>query len=110
MKQPYGEARMTKETTAKKPVQKFCSGAIEVAVWLKTGDKVPFYSLTMSRAFKQGEEWKQADSFSGDDVIVLTKVLDFLLPRLRVRPRIGTGQANPEFLARIDVHPWTSLL
>ena len=30
----------------------------------------------MSRSYKSGEEWKQADSFSGDDVIVLTKLLD----------------------------------
>jgi len=67
---------MTKETTANKPVQKFRSGAIEVAVWLKTGEKGPFYSVTMSRSYKSGEEWKQADSFSGDDVIVLTKLLD----------------------------------
>ena len=30
----------------------------------------------MSRSYKQGEEWKQSDSFSGDDVIVLAKLLD----------------------------------
>ena len=45
-------------------------------MWLKTGEKGPFYSVTMNRSYKQGEEWKQSDSFSGDDVIVLTKLLD----------------------------------
>ena len=44
---------MTNETTAKKPVQKFRSGAIEVAVWSKTGEKGSFYSVTMSRSYKQ---------------------------------------------------------
>jgi hypothetical protein len=63
-------------TTANKPVQRFRSGAIEVPVSLKTGEKGPFYSVTMSRWYKSGEDWKQADSFSGDDVIVLTELLD----------------------------------
>ena len=68
---------MAKEAATKsKPVQKFRSGAIEVAVWSKTGEKGSFYSVTMSRSYKQGEEWKQSDSFSGDDVIVLAKLLD----------------------------------
>jgi hypothetical protein len=30
----------------------------------------------MSRSYKKDDEWKQADSFSGDDVIVLSKLLD----------------------------------
>ena len=66
---------MTKEAAAK-PAHKIRSGAIEVAVWAKTGEKGPFYSVTMNRSYKKGEEWKQADSFSGDDVIVLSKLLD----------------------------------
>ena len=39
-------------------------------------EKGPFYSVTMSRSYKSGDEWKQSDSFNGDDVIVLTKLLD----------------------------------
>jgi hypothetical protein len=48
-----------------KPVHKTRSGALEVAVWLNSGENGPFYSVTMSRSYKQGEEWRQADSYSG---------------------------------------------
>ena len=41
---------MTKEMTAKKPVEEIPLSAIEVAVWRKTGEKGPFYSVTMSRS------------------------------------------------------------
>jgi hypothetical protein len=42
---------MAKETASNnKPVQKFRSGAVEVAVWSKTGAKGSFYSVTMSRS------------------------------------------------------------
>ena len=36
----------------------------------------PGYSVTMSRSYKQGEEWKQADSYGADDLLLLAKLLD----------------------------------
>ena len=30
----------------------------------------------MSRSYKQGEEWKQADTFATDDLLLLAKLLD----------------------------------
>jgi hypothetical protein len=63
-------------TTNAKPAHKIRSGAIEVAIWAKAGEKGSFYSVTMSRSYKQGEEWKQADGYTGDDALVLSKLLD----------------------------------
>jgi hypothetical protein len=34
------------------------------------------FSVTASRSYKQGEEWKQSDSFGYDDLLVLAKLLD----------------------------------
>jgi hypothetical protein len=76
MTQLFGEAIMTKDAAGAKPVHKIRSGAIEVAIWAKAGEKGSFYSVTMSRSYKKDDEWKHADSFSGDDVIVLSKLLD----------------------------------
>jgi hypothetical protein len=59
-----------------KPVHISGVGAIEVAVWKNDTDKGSFYSVTMSRSFKKGEEWKQADSFGQDDLLLLAKLLD----------------------------------
>ena len=68
---------MTKDAaTTNKPAHKIRSGAIEVAIWKQVGEKGTFFSVTMSRSFKQGEQWKQSDSFGQDDILVLAKLLD----------------------------------
>ena len=63
-------------TTNEKPAHKIRKGAIEVAIWRREGEKGPFYNVTMSRSYKQGEEWKHADSFGADDLLLLAKLLD----------------------------------
>ena len=67
---------MTNDTATNKPAHKVRSGAIEVAVWSKTGEKGAFYTVSMSRSYKQGDEWKQSESFGQDDILVLAKLLD----------------------------------
>jgi hypothetical protein len=59
-----------------KPVHKIRSQAIEVAIWQRDGEKGPFYSVSISRSYKQGEEWKQTDSYGADDLLLLAKLLD----------------------------------
>lgn len=68
----------SKETTSikEKPVHHERDGALEVAVWRREGEKGPFYSVTMSRSYKQSDEWKHADSFGQDDLLPLSKLLD----------------------------------
>lgn len=65
-----------KVKTAQKPAHKIRTGAIEVAIWRNEGEKGPFFGVTMSRSYKQGDEWKQTDSYGGDDLLLLAKLLD----------------------------------
>jgi hypothetical protein len=70
---------MSSKTTsdkASKPAHKLRDGAIEVAIWRNEGEKGVWYSVTATRSFKQGEEWKQTDSFGQDDLLALAKLLD----------------------------------
>jgi hypothetical protein len=76
----------TNAKPSQKPVEKLRSGAVEVAIWRKESEKGPFHSVTMSRSYKQGEEWKQADSFSGDEVLILSKLLDMADTWMRNNP------------------------
>jgi hypothetical protein len=62
--------------TKAKPVHKIRAGALEAAIWRNDSEKGSFYSVTVSRSYKKGEEWKQADSFSGDDLPMVRKLLD----------------------------------
>lgn len=63
-------------STKAKPAHKLRAGGIEVAIWRNEGEKGPWYSVTMSRSYKKGEEWRQADSFAADDLLLLAKLLD----------------------------------
>jgi len=52
-----------------KPVKSVKIGAIEVAVWensSKEGNK--FFTTTIERNYKNGEEWKKTGSFHNDDL------------------------------------------
>ena len=63
-------------TTNTKPAHKIRSGAIEVVVWRNEAEKGPWYSVTMSRSYKKDTEWKQADNFGQDDLLLFAKLLD----------------------------------
>jgi hypothetical protein len=70
---------MTDNSTAdkaRKPAEKFRDGAIEVAVWRNESEKGPWFSVTSTRSYKQGEEWKQSDNYGKDDILPLCKLLD----------------------------------
>jgi hypothetical protein len=59
-----------------KPAHKIRHRALTVTIWKNTSDKGSWYSVTPSRSYKQGEEWKESDRFDGDDLLPLAKLLD----------------------------------
>jgi len=59
-----------------KPAHKIRSGSITVTIWKNEGDKRAFYSVTPSRSYKQGNEWKETDSYGDEDLMTLAKLLD----------------------------------
>jgi hypothetical protein len=61
---------------AKKPVHKIRDGAIDLAIWQNDSDKGPWFSVTARRSYKKDDEWKDADSYGQDDLLVLAKLLD----------------------------------
>jgi hypothetical protein len=62
--------------TKAKPAHKLRSGALTVTIWKNDGDKGPWYSVTPSRSFKQGDDWKESDSYGYDDLLPLAKLID----------------------------------
>jgi hypothetical protein len=59
-----------------KPVHTIRVGVIEVAIWRREGENGPFYSVSSKRSYKDGDQWKQADSYGLDDCLLLSKLLD----------------------------------
>jgi hypothetical protein len=59
-----------------KPVHKIRDGAIDISIWKNEGDKGVWYSVTARRSYKKDDQWKDADSYGQDDLLVLAKLLD----------------------------------
>jgi hypothetical protein len=59
-----------------KPVHRLKSGSITVAVWENAPGKGPRYTVTTSRSYKKDDEWKDSNSYSGDELMTLCKLLD----------------------------------
>jgi hypothetical protein len=69
-----------KRSEASRPVHTVRYGAIKAAVWrniLDNGNASrPMYNLTVSRAYRDGDEWKDSSSFGYEDLLVLSKALN----------------------------------
>ncbi len=63
-------------TEKNKPAHKIRSGALTVTIWKNDGEKGPFYTVTPSRSYKQGEEWKEINSYHQHDLLTLAKMVD----------------------------------
>ena len=52
-----------------KPVKSIKVGGVEVAVWENTNKEgKPFYTTTLDRSYKTGEEWKKTASLRNTDL------------------------------------------
>ena len=59
------------------PVHHIRMGRIDGAIWQNHSENGIWYNVTFSRSYKDGnDEWKSADSFSGDDLLLVAKVAD----------------------------------
>jgi hypothetical protein len=66
-----------KATTRNQPVHRIRMSRIEAAIWQNHGDTGTWYNVTLSRSYKDtSDEWKSADPFSADDLLVVAKVAD----------------------------------
>jgi hypothetical protein len=54
-----------------KPVRKFRVGYVTAAVW-KNGE---FFNVTVTRSYKDGDEWKDTDSLGSGDLMNAVRAL-----------------------------------
>ncbi len=64
------------QKTKQKPIHEVRFGAIKAAVWKNDTASGVRYNATLSRLYKDGDDWKSTDSFGRDDLLVLAKVAD----------------------------------
>ena len=60
-----------------KPIQEIRLGRIRAAIWAnQTEGRDVWFNVTVSRLYKDGEQWKDTSSFRRDDLPIVAKVVD----------------------------------
>ncbi len=66
-----------KQTKSKQsPVHEVRIGGIKAAIWENETSIGTRHNVTVTRLYKDGDEWKQTESFGRDDLLNLAKVVD----------------------------------
>lgn len=74
---------MTNQAEKKKPAAEIRDGAIKAAIWPNSSEKGVFYSVTITRTYKNGDEFKDANSFSGTDLLKASRILALAYDQVR---------------------------
>lgn len=72
---PSGTKTKAKEP-GNPPANQFKMGRIRAAVWLNETENGPRYNVTVSRLYKDGDDWHDSQSFGRDDLPLVMKVVD----------------------------------
>lgn len=59
-----------------RPAHEVRLGRIKATIWANPADNGTWYNVTLSRTYKDGEEWKSSGSFGRDDLLTVAKVAD----------------------------------
>ena len=59
-----------------KPAHEVRLGSIKATIWKNDTEKGVRYNTTVSRLYRDGENWKSTDSFGRDDLLLVAKVAD----------------------------------
>ena len=72
-----------------KPEKKFSCGPVSASIWAKSktveGEAVKFYSVTITKAYKEGEDWKYTNSFDIEDLPKVALVANEAYKYVRLR-------------------------
>lgn len=64
------------KNSSNRPVHEIRMGRVRAAIWANETEKGVRHNVTVSRLYKDGDEWKDSASFGRDDLPLLSKVSD----------------------------------
>ena len=73
---PQKPPAAAQENGKQRPAHEVRLGRIKAAIWANESDNGTWYNVTLSRSYKDGDEWKSAASFGRDELLTLAKVAD----------------------------------
>ena len=64
------------ENGKQRPAHEIRLGRIKATIWANQGDNGTWYNVTLSRNYKDGDEWKSSNSFGRDELLTVAKAAD----------------------------------
>ena len=61
-------------TTINKPVHEIRLGSVRAAIWANITQNGVRHSVTISRSYRVGNDWKKTNSYGKEDLLVLEKI------------------------------------
>lgn len=62
--------------TKQKPAHEIRLGRVKATIWANETDNGTRHNVSVSRLYKDGDEWKATSSFGRDDLPLVAKVVD----------------------------------
>ena len=59
-----------------RPIHELRFGSVRAAIWENQSGENTFHNVSFQRTYRDGNEWKQSDSYRGDDLLNLAKAAD----------------------------------
>jgi len=67
-----------RQMPGQKPAHEIRLGRIKATIWANDTDNGMRYNVTLTRLYRDEEEWKQTTSFGRDDLPLVAKVADMV--------------------------------
>jgi hypothetical protein len=64
------------ETPKNRPAHEIRLGRIKATIWANQNDNGTWYNVTLSRNYKDSDEWKSSSSFGRDELLTVAKAAD----------------------------------
>ena len=91
---------MAQQNTKTKPVHEIRLGRIRAAIWENETQNGTRHNVTVSRLYKDGNNWKDSSSFGRDDLPLVGKVLDrchsWIYDQSTAASSNGNGSSNED--------------
>ncbi len=68
------KSKTSSSTTNNQPVHKLRHGAVSASIWRQETDKGPLFNVTFQRAYKDGDTWRNSNSFGRNNLLVLSLI------------------------------------
>lgn len=91
-----------KSKTKQRPVHEIRLGRVRAAIWENQTDNGVRHNLTLTRLYKDGDQWKDSASFGRDDLPLVAKVVDLAHTWIFEQAAVGSGNSESESSEETD--------